>query len=224
MSPLAVIGAGLVVVTLLLAVAIALVAYEARSYYLPQSAGIDTHDLIGTWTTDMDMYQSDTRHSYLVYVMIFSTHIHVEDGRESKELQGRWHDDGFWVPNADGSGETEVAHLTTPVDLEFHNSAMVPGDPSLVKLYKVRGSDDEMKAIAARFPAHVTYPPPRNLITYWMTEYDLRNLPWKPDSEEMVGDAYSRGVTYTYHSDDPHRTPLQVTVKNHRVVEIHGGD
>ena len=82
----------------------------------------------------------------------------------------------------------------------------------------------EQATIAAKYPGPITYPPPKGTITFNMTEYDLRSLPWKAESVMATGnDAYSRGVVYHYRSDDPKIPALDVTVMNRRVTMMRGG-
>jgi len=118
-----------------------------------------------------------------------------------------------------------VAKIISPEELELHRSAFDPGSLEVDVLYKERGNDAEMQAIAAKYPTLITYPPPAGVIKYWMTEYELTTLPWKPDHIEIPDDpAYARRMIYVYRSDNPHLDKLEVTVKNHRVVEIKGGN
>ena len=185
--------------------------------------GPDTHDLVGIWSyenTDRDPSQKPV----MLSLEIYATRLNFSTGNGPHFMDGRWHDNGFWCQAADGSGEVEVAKVTSPEEIEFHRSTIDPANQTVDHLYKDRGSDAELAAIAAKYPSPVTYPPPASVFKYWMSEYDLKCLPWRVDHLEVTGEQYARGLVYVYRSDDPKIPPLKITVKNHRVVKVSSGD
>jgi hypothetical protein len=147
------------------------------------------------------------------------------EGNGSVTLQGEWRDGGFWCPNPNGDGEIEVAKLLDAEDVELQESAFDPHRTDTEVLYKKEGSEEEMRAMAAKYPPPYTFPPPAGVIKPGMTEFQLDSLPWKPD-QVMPTDPdmpYSRGTIFVFHSDDSRFDPLRVTIKNHRVVQMQGG-
>jgi hypothetical protein len=222
MSALTKIILGLLGVTLALAAFLAWLASQTTDIsHVPQR---DTSDLIGIWG-----FENSTRQAYempiLLTLFVYSTHIEFSSGHGTESKQGQWRDNGFWCQKPDGSEEVEVARIVSPEELELHVSAFDPGNPTVDVLYKQRGNDAEMQALAVKYPPPITYPPPAGVIKYWMTEYELTSLPWKADHIEIPDDpSYSRRMIYVYRSDNPHLDKLEVTVKNHRVVEIKGGN
>ncbi len=195
----------------------------ACNHYDPYNP--DTSHRIGVWGID----NSDSRRPEEVPVMrllhVYATHMEYSAGNGTVGTEGQWHDDGFWVQKPDGSGEVEVAKIVGPEELEVHVSAFQPQSQEVEVLYKMLGNEAEMQAMADRYPGPITYPPPAGAITFGMTEFELRNLPWKPDQTEPTGDdSFSRGTLLTYHSDDPRLSQLKVTVKLHHVVLVEGGN
>ena len=72
-----------------------------------------------------------------------------------------------------------------------------------------------------------------------MTEAEIVVLPWKytigvVENDDEVAQALMNGgqripvrvlaVTYTFHSDNPALQPLQLTLKDHHVVALTGGN
>jgi hypothetical protein len=180
-------------------------------------------DSLGVWSYDNNGTRDPSDTPIMRDLSVSPTHANYSEGDGPHDVTGKWHDNGFWAANADGSGETEVARLIDPLDMEVHVAAFYPGRTDVVTLYKVQGSAAEKAAIAAKYPTPLTYPPAKGVITYNMTEYDLNSLPWRVQYIEAVGDVYSRGTLYHYRSDDPKIPPLEVTVKLHHVIEIQGG-
>jgi len=74
------------------------------------------------------------------------------------------------------------------------------------------------------------------VITIGMPEYELKALPWKADKAVPNGEDGSimsliqpeskddDATIYTYHSDNPNLVELKVTVKDHRVSAVNGGN
>jgi hypothetical protein len=222
MSPLTKVMLGLFGLTLVLAAFLAWLASQAIDLSHPPQE--DTSDLIGIWGFENSTRQPDEM-PILLTLSVHSTRIEFSSGNGSESKQGEWRDNGFWCQKPDGSGEVEVVKTLNTEEVEFHQSAFYPGNQEIDVLYKERGNDAEMQALAAKYPPPITYPPPAGVIKYWMTEYELTSLPWKPDHLEVTGDEpYSRGIIYVYRSDNPQLDKLEVTVKNHRVVQIKGGN
>jgi hypothetical protein len=220
---------GLALLAVLLLVAtLGTAAYLGYSLLAPtgtdlSSVGDRDRDIVSAWQYENETRDATERPEFLS-VEIYPDKINFSIGNGPNEKAGKWHDDGFWVAKADGSGEIEVARLVDPLDLEVTVNAFIPSRTDKPVLYKVMGSAAERAAIAAKYPGPLTYPPRKGVITYWMSEYDLNALPWHPDSREITGDeAYSRGIVYHYHSDNPQVPPLLVTVKNRHVVTMSGG-
>jgi hypothetical protein len=185
----------------------------------------DTANLVGVWSLDNSMTRSADEEPVTKTLTVYATHMEFCPGQGTFGVQGEWRDDGFWCEAKDGSGEIEAAKMTGPEHLELHLAAFHAGDPGTLDLYKQEGSDEEKKAVAARYPAPYTYPPPFGAIPEGMTEYQLRMLPWKPDKVEPSPYESAVGqVIYHYHSDDPKRSELQVTVRNHVVMQTSGGN
>ncbi len=216
---------GFLLVTLLFAGGLAWIAWQMQVPDLNLRPSVHDPDLVGLWSTDFDDPPDAGKRLFYAEAGVYPTHMEFSEGRGTVRVDGRWHDDGFWIPKADGSGDVEIAKLKSPEELEVHIAAFDPKIDEVNVLYKQRGNDAEMKAIADRYPLPLTYPPPSGVIKFWMTEYDLKSLPWKSDHTEIyIEDAYSRSVKFTYHSDNPKIEPLIVTVKNHRVAKIEGGN
>ena len=222
-------SAGKVFVAILVTITLGLAGFLAwlGSQALPSPDvfmhGPDMHDLVGIWNYENND-REPSEQPVMLTLEIYSTRLNFSTGNGPHFKDGRWHDDGFWCEAPDGSGEIEVARVTSPEEIEFHRSAIDPADPTVDHLYKDRGSDAEMAAIAAKYPSPLTYPPPASVFKYWMSEYALKCLPWRVDHLEVTGDRYDRGIVYVYRSDDPKVLPLEVTVKNHRVVKVSSGD
>ena len=80
----------------------------------------------------------------------------------------------------------------------------------------------------------LSYPPPQGAIAEGMTEYQLKMLPWKADKALGLGDLLAMNgkdstkdddaIIYCYHSDNPQLIELRVTVKNHKVIAVAGGN
>ncbi len=201
----------------------------ALVWFASQSVGISHpgtgSDLIGLWGVEPND-GGDNHMTAYHQAFVYPTHLDYSKGSGTIRLEGHWRDDGFWYTKPDGSGEVEVCHLKNPLELEIHLSTLTSNEQGDAVLYKERGSDEEMKSMADRYPAPITYPPPAGVIKFWMSEYELQNLPWHADRIEIHTEdpAYSRGKTYDYHSDNPQVGELQVVVKNHRVVKVIGGN
>ena len=221
-SPLTVVILGLFALTLGVAGFLAWLASQATD--MSQHREVDSSDLVGVWG-----FENVTRQSgempVILSLSVYPTRLEFSNDQGREVKQGEWRNNGFWCQAPDSTDEVEVAKITSPEELELHESAFEPNNPKVDVLYKEQGNAAEMKAIADKYPPPITYPPPAGVIKYWMTEYELTTLPWKPDHLEITGDEpYSLGVVYVYRSDDPHLDKLQVTVKNHRVVEVKGGN
>jgi len=184
-----------------------------------------TPDMIGMWGIEPN--EGEFHNRLVDYdVDIYPTHLDYFGNTVRTKLEGHWRNNGFWYAKPDGSGEVEVCHLNDPLNLNLHLSAFNSGEQGDVVLYKERGTDDEMKALHDKYPQNVTYPPPAGVIKYGMSQYELENLPWQSNREEVNQDEpeVTRGRIWVYRSDDPHVSELRVTLKNHRVVRIEGGN
>jgi hypothetical protein len=221
-SPWTAVVVVLITITLGLAAFLAWVGSQALPSPDVLMRGPDTHDLIGIWSYE-NVDRQPSEMPVLLSLEIYSTRLNFSTGNGPHFKDGRWHDDGFWCQAPDGSGEVEVAKVTSPEEIEFHRSAIDPADRTVDHLYKDRGSDAELAAVAAKYPSPVTYPPPTDVFKYWMSEYDLKCLPWRPDHIEVTGESYARGIVYVYKSDDPKLPQVDVMVKNRRVVKVSTG-
>ena len=185
----------------------------------------DTANLVGVWSLDNSLTRRADEEPVTKTLTVYATHMEFCPGQGTFSVQGEWRGDGFWCGAKDGSGEIEAAKITGPEHLELRLAAFNAGDAGTLDLYKQEGSDDEKKAAAAKYPPPYTYPPPYGVIPEGMTEYQLRMLPWQPDKVEPAQDESQAGkVIYHYHSDDPKRGELQVTVRDHVVIQTSGGN
>ena len=186
----------------------------------------DTANLKGVWAIDNTHSRKASERPILKRLTIYATHMEFCPGQGTYGTQGQWRSDGFWCMAKDGSGEFEAAKLLNAEEIELHLAAFYSGNAEILTLYKQRGGDDEMKALAAKYPQPVSYPPPQGVISVGMTEYQLTTLPWKPDKlMPSLGDDKADDATiYNYHSDNPSLMELRVTVRNHRVIGIGGGN
>ena len=210
-----------------------LVAFAVMGYLVMQPVaptGYPENDpfanLIGAWEFDSMDSGDNSQKPVMLSLWVYPDHADFSEGSGPLKQEGTWHDNGFWIKNADGSGETEAARIVDPLDIEVHVHAFIPSRSDVVVLYKSTGSAAEKAALAAKYPGPITYPPPKGVITYYMSEYDLKSLPWQAkflSSGDGDDEPYSHGITYHYRSDDPKVPELEVTLKNRRVVKISGG-
>lgn len=205
------------------------VATMVYAVFGPSEIGPTLHDTrdserIGAWGFDSSETGEADEKPVLLSLNVYPNEADYSEGSGSYTKAGKWHNGGFWIENDDGSGETEIARLIDPLDIEVHVHAFIPSRSDMPVLYKQVGSAAEVQAVAAKYPSPLTYPPAKGVITYDMTEYDLNMLPWKPDYLSAVGEqSYSRGTLYHFHSDDPKIPPLEVTLMNRHVVKVSGG-
>ena len=199
----------------------------------------DTSNLQGIWADD----NSDTRRGEEMpidrRVTVYATHMEFTKGNGTYGTEGEWRDGGFWCYAKGSSDEIEAVMPVAPEEVEMRMSAFEQGNGDVYRLYKERGSDEEMAGIeremAAKFPPPLTYPPARGAVVGEMTEYQLLCLPWKPDRKiGLANEQMSKGedpvppgsdaTIYYYHSDNPQVSELRVTVKDHRVIGFSGGN
>lgn len=200
----------------------------------------DTSDIKGVWSLDNSTSRRADQLPVVDVLTVSGTHMEYTEGHGTEGVQGEWRADGFWVipPNGNG-GQIHAVEILDPEHVVLHLMAFDPNRPDTVKLYKVRGDDAEVKAIAALDPGPVNHPPPRGAIWPGITEYKLQCLPWKADRvvpainlrfedkdiPASAADAHSTDgqVVYIYKSNDPHIDDLRVTVKDHIVMKVTGG-
>jgi hypothetical protein len=146
---------------------------------------------------------------------------------------------GFWSRGKDGQ-EVEAVKVIGPEFVEVHVAAFSEGSTQVVTLYKEKGSPAEMQAVAAKYPTPLANPPPSGAITVGMTEFQVRSLPWKPSRilnavdwnyiSETQGGSPDTGASdedamiFCYRCDNPHLAELRVTIKNHKVIAVGGGN
>jgi hypothetical protein len=221
-------------------------------YFAAWLSGCDTYDAQnpdtanqeGIWIIDNGSTRRADEEPVLKMVSIHATHMEFSPGQGTVGTEGHWRDDAFWCAARDGSGEYAAAKVLPDDQLELHLEAFYPNNKEVLTLYKKEGSDAEKQMIAKKYPLPLEYPPPKGTFTAGMTEYQLQSLPWKPtistlmnqddinkerDEAYLNGGASSQvirvvGVLYTYHSDNPNLTDLKVTVKDHHVSEVSGGN
>lgn len=184
----------------------------------------NTANLEGVWTIDNDYFRKADEQPIWKMLTIYATHMEFCPGQGTVGTQGQWKDDGFWCEAKDGSGEIEAAKVISPEEIELHLAAFYPGSSDVLTLYKQEGNDEEKRAVAAKYSPPYTYPPPHEVITEGMTEYELKMLPWKPDKIVPSPSFRTGEAVYYYHSDVPNRSELEVTVRNHVVIRTSGGN
>jgi len=151
-------------------------------------------------------------------------------GQGTVGTQGQWKDGGFWCEAKDSSRSIEAAKVISPEEVELHLAAFYPGSKEVLTLYKIHGSESEtqdlQRSMAAKYPPPISYPPPSGTIPLGMTEYQLKALPWKADKVmASSGDSKDDDATiYCYHSDNSNLVELRVTVKDHKVISVNGGN
>lgn len=200
----------------------------------------DTANLEGIWALDNSTSRRADEEPVWKRLEVYATHMEFSPGQGRWGTQGKWRGDGFWCEVKDGSGEIETVKIISDDAIELHLAAFYPGNSEVLTLYKVRGNDKEMQALATKYPQNITYPPPQGVISVGMTEYQLTTLPWKADQVMPVPDDPSKfdpnstgfrhsdkaddATIYSYRSDNPSLIELKVTVKNHKVIAVSGGN
>lgn len=194
---------------------------------------VNTANLVGVWAIDNSTYRRPDEEPITKRLTVYATHMEFCPGQGTYGTQGQWKTDGFWCEAKDGSGEIEAVKKISDEDIELHLAAFFPGNTEVLTLYKEEGDEAEQEAWAAKNSQPVSYPPPQGAITVGMTEYQLRMLPWKADQVtptpnnngfEQADDKADDAAIYRYHSDKPSLAELRVTVKNHRVIAVSGGN
>jgi hypothetical protein len=194
----------------------------------------DTANLRGIWGIDNTATRRADEKPVRQKLSIYATHMEYDPGQGVVGTQGEWKPDGFWCEPKNGTGKIEAVKITAPDAIQLQLAAFYPGNREMVTLYKEKGSYEEQKALAARYPPPFLYPPPQGAIREGMTEYQLKALPWKAyqvfladpfiDEVKAAGEGSDDTVIYCYRSDDPHLVELRVMVKNRRVVSVTGGN
>jgi hypothetical protein len=212
---------------------------SACDQYDPQNP--DTKNLEGVWAIDNTFSRRADEPPVSQRLTVYATHMEYCQGNGTYGTQGEWRDGGFWCPAKDDSGEIEAVKIVAPEEVELRLAAFITGNTKVLRLYKEKGSDDEtaelQRTMAAKYPPPLTYPPPQGVITEGMTEYQLSTLPWKadqvlpagnaekdPDNNEDIVTREDDATIYCYHSDNPQLAELRVTVKNHKVIAVQGGN
>jgi len=216
---------------------LALVLLTGCSKYPPFED--DPAKLIGQWGLDNMYSRRADEMPVMQHLAIFPDHASYAPGQGTYYLAGSWHDDGFWTRGDDGK-EIEAVKITAPEFVEVHVDAFTKGSAQTVTLYKEKGSPAEMQAIAAKYPTPLPNPPPSGTITAGMTEFQVRELPWKPSQilnavdwnyiSETQGGSPDTGardqdaMILCYRCDDPRLAELRVTIKDHKVIAVSGGN
>jgi hypothetical protein len=172
-------------------------------------------------------------------VVVYADHAEYMPGQGTYYAAGSWHDNGFWCKAKDGSS-VEAVKIVGPELVEVKVVAFNADDSQTVTLYKEKGSPAEMQSLADKYPPPLPHPPPSGVITLGMTEFQVLSLPWKPDKivnaadwnqiSEMKGDDPAVGakdqdaMILCYRCDEPHLAELRITIKNHKVIAIGGGN
>jgi hypothetical protein len=203
----------------------------------------DQSDIKGVWELNNSISRGADERPVIDILEVSGTHMEFTEGHGTEGVQGQWKSDGFWVTPADGNGQPpfQAVKILDAEHVFLYLSAFEPGRSDTVTLYKVRGDDAEVKALASVDPGPVVHPPPQGAIWPGISEYHLRSLPWKADKieaaldlsyEEHHGsfvvdqkDVHSTDgeIVYIYKSFDPKVDDLHVTVKNHIVMTVTGG-
>jgi hypothetical protein len=199
----------------------------------------DAVKLIGQWGIDNNYSRRADEMPEIEHLAIFPDHASYAPGQGTYYLAGSWHDNGFWYRGKDGS-EVEAVKVTAPEFVEVHVAAFIVGNSQVITLYKEKGSPAEMQAVAAKFSTPLPNPPPSGTITVGMTEFQVRSLPWKPSKilnavdwnyiSETGGGTPDTGardqdaMILCYRCDDPRLAELRVTIKDHKVIAVGGGN
>jgi hypothetical protein len=190
----------------------------------------DTANLVGVWSIDNTVSRRGDEKPVWKRLTIYPTHMEFCPGQGTVGTQGQWKEGEFWCKAKDGSGDIEAAKAISPEEVELHLAAFYPGNEEVLTLYKLEGSEEEkqnlQRSMTAKYPPPLSWPPPQGIITEGMTEYELRNLPWHADRiMGSEGDDRSDDATiYCYHSDNHSLAELRVTVKNHKIISVNGGN
>jgi hypothetical protein len=199
----------------------------------------DKKNLEGVWAIDNTISRRADEPPVSKRLTVYATHMEYCQGNGTYGTQGAWRDGGFWCPAKDASGEIEAVKVVDPEEIDFRPAAFLAGNTEVLRLYKEKGSDEETATIqqmmAAKYPPPISYPPPQGVITEGMTEYQLRMLPWKADKVISSGNSVrydgeenvskdDDATIYCFHSDNAQLVELRVTVKNHKVIAVEGGN
>jgi hypothetical protein len=176
--------------------------------------GLGTEEAFGMWDCD---------HAHWLSLTILPTRMILQTDTGTLTASGYWKDDTFWCPNASGGGDYEAAKVLPDDELTLQAKAFVPGSDETVMCYKTEPGAAEERHLAQENPGPVTYPPPKGAITVGMTEYKLNTLPWKPTQVSQDNDDNMPEV-YQFPSNDPNKSPLTVSVQNHHVISVNGGN
>jgi hypothetical protein len=195
--------------------------------------------LIGQWGNDNSYTRRVDEMPVIEHLAIYPDHASYAPGQGTYYLGGSWHDNGFWYRGKEGS-EIEAIKVTAPEFVEVHVDAFSAGSAQVVTLYKEIGSPAERQAAAAKYPTPLPNPPPSGVITVGMTEFQVRCLPWKPshilnavdwnDIDASRGRSPGTGASdqdamiFCYKCDDPRLAELRVTIKDHKVIAVGGGN
>ena len=191
----------------------------------------DTANLVGVWAIDNGVYRRAEEVPIEKRLTVYATHMEYCPGNGTYGIQGQWRNGGFWCQTRDGSGEFEAVKVVSPEEVELHVAVFgASAGNELLTLYKEKGSDAEtqelQRALAIQYPPPLSHPPPSGVIHGGMTEYQLRMLPWKADKilGAEVESKYNDATIYTYYNDNPSLPELKVTVKDHKVIAVSGGN
>jgi hypothetical protein len=199
----------------------------------------DPGKLIGVWGNDNRYSRRVDEVPVIENLAVFPDHAAYAPGQGTYYVAGSWHDNGFWYRGKDGN-DVEAVKVIGPEFVEVHVAAFIDGSTQVVTLYKEKGSPAEMQAVAAKYPTPLPNPPPSGVITVGMTEFQVRSLPWKPYQilnavdwnyiSETRGGSPGTGardqdaMILCYRCDDPRLAELRVTIKDHKVIAIGGGN
>lgn len=199
----------------------------------------DTKNLEGVWAIDNSFSRRADEPPISKRLTVYATHMEYCPGNGTYGTQGEWRDGGFWCPANGAPGEIEAVKVSGPEEIEFRPAVFLPGNTDVLHLYKEKGSDEEtteiQRTMAAKYPPPLAYPPPQGAIFEGMSEYQLKQLPWKADKVLATGNSQKGdveeivtkeddGTIYSYHSDNAQLIDLRVTVKHHKVISVEGGN
>jgi hypothetical protein len=176
--------------------------------------GLGVEKGYGTWDVD---------HPHWIGLTILPSRMIMQTDSSDIQASGYWKDNAFWCANPDGSGDYQAAKVVAEDQLVLQLKAFAPQETGTLVCYKTSPGYDEAQQLAAANPGPVTYPPPKGAITVGMTEYKLKILPWHPDQVSQDNDNHMPEI-YRFPSNDPNKPPLSVSVQNHQVISVNGGN
>jgi len=164
----------------------------------------------------------DCDHPHWIALTILNHRMILQTDKGNLQVAGYWKNDAFWCPNATGGNDFAAAKVLPEDQLAVQAKVFTPGTNETVIFNKIGPGYAEAKQLAQDNQGPVTYPPPKGAIAVGITEYRLNMLRWKPISVGL--DENNVPQNYQFPSNDPTKPPLTVTVQNHRVISVNGGN